>query len=391
VQVRTLAVMTMTSNAIERERELVAWAGELGAQAAEYSATHDRDGTFVSEAYDLLRSSGYLALAVPEELGGNGATIRQVTMAQRELGRHCASTALASAMHHHVVLFTAWRYRRDLPGAAATLRRVVENRLVLVSTGGADFTSPRGTAVPVDGGFRVSGRKVFASQVPAGDVFSTMFPIDDQEQGRMVLNMAVPVTAEGVRVIENWDSLGMRGTGSHDVEFTDVFVPEERVLARRPYGVVDGPLQVIISHAMPVIAGVYLGVAEAARDHAVAAVADTKRAADPSIQRQVGAMDTKLRVAAWALDGALAIIGDDPEPSVERVLAAMAAKREIAIEGVAVCDLAMEVAGGAGYFRTSPIEQCYRDVRGAKFHPFPPEQTLIHAGRVALGLPAESI
>ena len=97
-------------------------AAEIGGHAA----GHDRDGTFVAEAYDLLRPTGYLALAVPEELGGRGATIRQVAMAQRELARHCASTALASVMHHHVVLFTAWRYRRGLPGAEATLRRVAD-------------------------------------------------------------------------------------------------------------------------------------------------------------------------------------------------------------------------------------------------------------------------
>ena len=110
----------------DQERELVAWASELGTAIAEHSARHDRDGTFVAEAYDLLRSSGYLALAVPVELGGRGATIRQVAMAQRELARHCASTALASTMHHHVTLFTAWRYRRGLPGAggdAAPRRR----------------------------------------------------------------------------------------------------------------------------------------------------------------------------------------------------------------------------------------------------------------------------
>ena len=159
---------------------------------------------------------------------------------------------------------------------------------MLVSTGGADFTSPRGTAVAVDGGYRVSGRKVFASQVPDGDVFSTMFAFDDPRAGRRVLNMAVPVQADGVRIIETWDTLGMRGTGSHDVEFTDVFVPADKVLANRPYGVVDPPLQVIISHAFPVITGVYLGVAEAARDHAVAAVAGTPKADDPSVQRRSG-------------------------------------------------------------------------------------------------------
>ncbi len=73
-----------------------------------------------------------------------------------------------------------------------------------------------------------------------------------------MLNMAVPVGADGVTVADNWDTLGMRGTASNDVRLEDVFVPEERVLANRPYGVVDGPLQVISTIAFPIISGVYL-------------------------------------------------------------------------------------------------------------------------------------
>ena len=225
--------------------------------------------------------------------------------------------------------------------------------------------------------------------MPVGDVFSTMFVLDD-DGTKIVLNMAVPVKSDGVTVHDNWDTLGMRGTGSQDVTIEDVFVPEERVLARRPWGVLDPPLQVIASIAMPVITAVYLGVAEAARDAAVAAVAGTPRAEDPTIQRQVGLMEDRLRVMSWALDGALRTVGDDPTPSMTTVVDVMAAKREIAIGGIEVCDAAMEVAGGAAYFRTSSIERCYRDVRGAKFHPFGPEQTLLHAGRVALGLPADA-
>jgi acyl-CoA dehydrogenase len=374
----------------DREDELIRWADELGAAIAPFAGQHDRDGTFVTEAFDVLRSSGYLALPVPEELGGRGATVRETAMAQRHLARWCGSTALASAMHLHVTLFTAWRYRRGLPGAEATLRRVAEEGLVLVSTGGADFTRPRGKAVPVDGGYRVSGHKVFCSQVPVGDVFSTMFALEN-DGAPLVLNMAVPVRADGVTILDNWDTLGMRGTASHDVDIADVFVPEDKVLAKRPWGVVDPPLQVVISVAMPVISGVYLGVAEAARDAAVAAVTGTPRAEDPLIQRQVGVMEDRLRVMAWALEGALRTVGEDPQPALGNVVDVMAAKREIAIGGIEVCDVAMEIGGGAAFFRGSTIERCYRDVRGAKFHPFGPEQTLMHAGRVALGLPADEM
>ncbi len=239
-------------------------AAAIGPGIAEHAARHDMDGTFVTEAYGALRASGLLKAAVPVELGGDGATVAELTALQRELGHHCGSTALASAMHQHVVAFTAWRYRRGLPGAEATLRRVAEEGILLVSTGGGDYTHPRGNAVKVDGGYRVSGHKRFASQSGNGTAMATMFVLDDPVQGKRVLNVAVPIGADGVTVADNWDTLGMRGTASNDIVIQDVFVPDERVLANRPYGVVDPPLQVISEIAFPIITGAYLGIAEAA-------------------------------------------------------------------------------------------------------------------------------
>lgn len=369
-----------------RDLALRDWAAGLGALLAANAERHDRDGSWVQDSFDHLRQNGVLALAVPAELGGMGATIRETAIVMRELAQHCGSTALAMSMHQHVTAFTAWRYRRGLPGAEATLRRVADDGIVLVSTGGADFTSPRGEAVKVDGGYRVSGRKIFASQSPAGTVMSTMFPYDDPERGRRVLNMAVPFGA-GVTVHDTWDTLGMRGTASNDVTVEDVFVPDEKVLADRPHGVVDPPLQVIVGIAFSIINAVYLGVAESAANHALLAAA--AKADDPLVQRQVGLMQHRLRIATWAHDGSVAAVGDDPAPSMETVAAIMAAKREIGIAGIEVCDLAMEIAGGAAYFKGNPIERAYRDIRGAKFHPFTPEATLVHAGRLALGIPCD--
>jgi alkylation response protein AidB-like acyl-CoA dehydrogenase len=297
-------------------------AAGLGAEIGAHAERHDRDGTFVVEAVEMLRDAGLLAMAVPAELGGGGATIAEVAAVQRELAHHCGSTALATSMHQHVVAFTAWRYRRGLPGAEATLRRVAEEGIVLVSTGGADQTHPRGEATKVDGGYRVSGRKIFCSQSPVGTAMSTMFAYDDPEQGRRVLNMAVPLTAEGVTVLDDWDVLGMRGTGSRTIVVEDVFVPEDKVLANRPHGVIDGPLQVILSIAFPIITAAYLGVAEAAHAAAVASVGS--RRDDVLVQRQVGLMADRLRVAGWALDGAITAVGDDPQPSMELVADVMA-------------------------------------------------------------------
>ena len=371
------------------DADLLERAAAVGAQIAGEAARHDAERTFVEEGLVALREAGLLAVAVPVELGGLGATVRQVSMVQRELAHHCGSTALATSMHQHVTAFTTWRYRRGLPGAEPTLRRIADEGIVLVSTGGGDFTHPRGEAVKEDGGYRVSGRKQFASQSSFGDVLSTMFVYEDPQQGRRVLNMAVPVRAEGVTVLDNWDTLGMRGTASNDVVLDGVFVPEDKVLANRPYGVVDPPLQVIASIAMPIISGVYLGVAEAAYKAAVEAA--VRKAVDPVVQRQVGLMAHRLQVASWTLDGALAEVGDDPDPSVQRFAAVMTAKREIALAGIEVCDVALEVGGGPAFFRGSVLERCYRDIRAAKFHPLSPELTLVHGGRLALGLPVDEM
>ncbi|WP_183099653.1 acyl-CoA dehydrogenase family protein [Nocardioides pelophilus] len=359
-------------------------AAAIGPAIAEHAARHDAEGTFVTEAYDALRDAGLLKAGVPVELGGDGATVAELTALQRELAHHCGSTALASSMHQHVVAFTAWRYRRGLPGAEATLRRVADEGILLVSTGGGDYTHPRGEAVKVDGGYRVSGHKRFASQSGNGTVMATMFVHDDPEQGRRVLNLAVPIGAEGVTVAANWNTLGMRGTASNDIVVDDVFVPDERVLANRPYGVVDPPLQVISEIAFPIITGAYLGVAEAAYGAALAAAA--AKAESPLVQRQIGRMEHRLRVASWALDGALAAVGDDPTPAHDTYLAVMMAKAEVAEAGIEVCDLAMDVAGGPAFFKGSVIERAYRDIRAIKFHPLTPDATLVETGRHALGL-----
>jgi alkylation response protein AidB-like acyl-CoA dehydrogenase len=375
---------------VEREQELVAWAAGFAPFLARRAARHDAEGSWVAESFEHLRRAGMLSLAVPTDLGGLGATIRQTAMVMRELAHHCSSTALALSMHQHLTAATAWRYRHGVPGAEATLRRVADQAIVLVSTGGADFTTPQGVATRAEGGFRVSGHKRFASQSPAGTEMAAMFSFEDDQQGLRILNVTVPLADPGVTVRDDWDTLGMRGTASNTITLDDVFVPDDRVSAIRPYGVIDPPLQLIASIGSPIISAVYLGVAEASAAEAIAAVRGTRRAEEPSIQRLTGLMRSRLQVASWALDGALAAVGDDPQPSMHAVAAVMAAQREIASAGMKACDLAMDIAGGTAFSRGSLIERAYRDIRAIKFHPLQPEASLFHAGRLHLGLPCEA-
>jgi acyl-CoA dehydrogenase len=372
-------------------------AAELGAEFATRAAEHDRENTFVRENFDRMREAGYLKLAVPAELGGLGATMRQVCWAQAELGRSCASTALAVNMHLFQTLSTAFRWRRGIAAAEPLLRRIAADGIVVMSSGGSDGMWPSGTAVREDGGYRVSGRKVFCSQAPVADVLATMAVFDDPVEGTVVLAIGVPTASPGFRVVETWDTLGMRGTSSHDVQMDDVFVADAQVAARRPWGRVDPVLRNAAVHFAPPVASVYWGIAAGARDEAVRVICSRRYgdgvtpAEDSLVQRQAGLMDAKLRTAWWSLAGALDEIGEDYELDDRTVGTLMVAKREVVTKAIEVVDLAMDLAGGSSYFKRSPLERAYRDVRAATFHPFNPEKTLVHAGRLALGQPADTI
>lgn len=382
----------------EGDDRFVPLAAELGAEFAPRAARHDRDNTFVSENFDALRQSDYLRLAVPKELGGEGATIRQVCYAQAELAKHCASTALSVNMHLYLTLTQAFAWRKTgAERAERVLRRVASDSLVLMTSGASDGIYPSGTAVKEDGGYRVNARKAFCSQAPTADILTTFAVYDDPDEGKVVLALGIPTNSEGFEVLDTWDTLGMRATASHDVQLNNVFVSEAQVAARRPWGRLDPVLRTALVHFSPLVASVYFGVAASARDEAVRNVMQRKtpdgqsRAADPIVQRQVGLIESKLRLAWWGLAGALGEVGDDPPLDDMSISLLQIAKRNIVTEAIAIVDLAMDVVGGASYFKRSPLERAYRDVRAGQYHPYPPEKALMFTGRVTLDQPVDQV
>jgi acyl-CoA dehydrogenase len=377
--------------------EFVPLAARLGRQFAPRAAQHDRDNTFVTDNFRALRESGYTALAVPRELGGLGATMRQVCFAQAELARHDASTALAVNMHLYLTLGTVYRWRHGAPPAEGLLRRIANERIILMTSGGSDGLWPSATAVKEDGGYRITGRKMFCSQAPVADILTTFAAYDDPTDGRVVLAVSIPTSSENFVIVNTWDTLGMRATGSHDVQLDGVFIKEAQVGARRPWGKLDPFLRHALIHFTPPVAAVYYGIAAAARDEVVRVVSSRRAgngellANDPGVQRSVGLIDAKLRTAWWALLGALNDMGDDYTLDEETVSRLQIAKRSVVTEAIAVVDLAMDTVGGASYFKRSVLERAYRDVRAGPFHPLTPEKSLQFAGRLALGLPVDEI
>lgn len=365
------------------DEEILGLAIEVGRRSAGSDPEHDRDATFVTEAYRAMADLGYLRLAVPAELGGLGASWRQVVLAQAELARWSGAGALSSAMHQYLTLVQRWRHRRGAPDAEGALRKVAADGIVLATSGGSDWVCPTTTAVETDGGYLFSGRKNFCSQAPAATVLSTSAVLGEPGPAAEVLHASVPMSSPGVSLVDTWDTLGMRGTASQDVVLENVFVPAERVTGRRPYGSLSGPLLVAAIHFAPVVAAVYLGIGQGAYEEALRLAAGKSEIA-PSAGRQLGEMAARLRVSRWALLGALAEAGEDPPASLEVLHTLMAAKRHVVLESIAVTDIALQVAGGQAFYRRSRLERAYRDVRAGSFHPMTPEATLTALGEETL-------
>ena len=361
-----------------------ALARELGPRFAARASSHDATDSFVADNYRDLRERRVFSAGVPVELGGGGASHAELCTLVRVLGQHCGSTALALAMHTHQVAIAAWRWRHEGARTELLLRRVADQEAILVSSGGSDWLA--GPAAPRRGGRRlpVNGRKVFASGAPAGDLFMTMAVLDDPDGGGpTVVHVAIPFDAPGLEIKDTWHTLGMRGTGSHDIVLDGVFVPDAAIGLRRPAGRWSPAWHVVAMHALPLIYAVYVGIAEAARALAIRQAAG--RGHDAGTQELVGRMENELATARMALRHMIdaAAPGRPDHETTNEVMIGRTVAGRAAIRTV---EVAMELASGAGFYRDLGLERLFRDVQGARYHQLRGSAQLLYAGRVALGL-----
>lgn len=349
------------------------------------AAAHDAEDSFVEENYVALKAEGLLAAGVPIELGGGGADVRALGDMLRLLGQGCGSTALAVAMHTHQVATAAWRWQHQPAAKAAVepvLKRVAAGA-VLVTSGGSDWIGSSGRAEKVEGGYRITARKAFASGSPVGTLF-----VSSAICGDKIIHFAVPFETAGVQRLDTWRTLGMRGTGSGDVMLDGLFIPEDKVTLIRPAGVWHPVWQIIATTAMPLIYAVYLGIAESSRDLAVAAMA--KRAEGQRNRRVIGEMDSALWRARVAHAAMIAVV-ERNAPSEASINDGMFGRSAVELAAIETVELAMEAVGGAGFYRAAGLERRFRDIQAARYHPMRRDAQQEFAGAMALGDPVAAI
>lgn len=351
---------------------------------------HDDNDKFVAENYAELKKAGLISAAVPVELGGGGTNIRTLCEILSTIAGSCGSTGLALSMHTHQVAIPAWRWQHQeaaRPMVEPLLRRVAEENLVLLSSGGSDWIGGSGKAERVDGGYKITARKVFSSGAPAGDLLMTG-AIYEEDGEKTVLHFGAPMAAPEVSVLDTWHTMGMRGTGSHDVQIDGLFIADDKIPLQRKAGEWHPAFQMIATIAFPLIYSVYLGIAQSARDIAID-IAGMKPSSHRA-QAIAGRMDTAL-VAARLAHNFMIEAAERNAPSADTVNDVMIGRRLVEENAIRTVELAMELAGGASFYRRTELERRFRDIQAARYHPLQKEVQAEYAGAMALGQPIAEI
>ena len=354
--------------------------GTIGSGVAE----RDRTGVISPAVFDTLRAAGLTRLLVPEECGGGGATFAETGRMLRRLARSDASTAVTLSMHTHLVAAQVWRYRHGIPGPQAVFDKVNAGAM-LISTGASDWIGSNGVARRVDGGYRVSARKGPASGCEVGQILVTSIRWEDAPEGPQVLHMAIPLQADGVRVEHTWDTLGLRATGSDTVVLDDVFIPDAAVSLIRPADRWHPVWNAVLGVAMPLIMAAYLGIADAALDHATAAAA---KSAQPHVLQLLGETINAHTIAADVVTAMFTDADDLRFDNTDEFASRVLSRKTVAADAmIRTVRLTLELVGGSGYSRTHEIERLLRDVHGCLFHPLPRARQIAFSASVAVGEP----
>jgi alkylation response protein AidB-like acyl-CoA dehydrogenase len=378
------------------QRDLVELVAALSRERfAPRAARYDAESSFPVENYDDLRAAGLLGLVVPKQYGGVGADPLTYALCLLEIAQGCSATALTFNMHSTVLTFIA-----ELSTEAQRqryFRAVTEHGKLIASITSEPESSFRDRFVlqtvfqPVDGGYRVHGKKFFCSLGDAADYYFVSGILEGSSSAREgLLSALIPRTAGGIEVESHWNATGMRGTISHAIRYDSLVDHAE---------IIGGPGQLLtidLSGFALGYAATYLGIGQAAFDY-ILEYARTKAyrpspepmSHHPLTQRTLAELATALRSARLLLCEAAYLKQQGDRPAT--ALAVNQAKYLCSEVGSMVTERAIRLAGGRGILKELPLERWRRDSLAGPVMPPSNDRCLETVGKLLSGLEATTL
>jgi alkylation response protein AidB-like acyl-CoA dehydrogenase len=343
---------------------------------------YDRENRFFEEDFEELRASGYLNIALPPEFGGPGLKLADVVNLQRRLAYYAPATAIAVNMHIYWTGLAADLYRAGDMSCAWILEEASKGKIFAAGHGepGNDMPIFLSTtrAEPVDGGWEVTGHKIFGSLSPVWDYLGFHAMDTSDPQNPRIVHGFLPREASGYRIVETWDTIGMRATQSHDTILDKAFVSNDHVVLVSPIGFAGaGPFQLgIFAWALVNFAAVYSGIARRAYDltleavHKKSSIALTRSMAyHPGVQHQVAEMRMTLESMDAYVDRTAQDWSNGVDYGHDWAVKIVSTKHVATQQAWQVVDTAFELTGGSGIYKRSRMEQIFRDARLGRIHP----------------------
>ncbi len=365
----------------------------------ERAVTYDRENRFFAEDLDELREIGYLRAALPRDHGGLGLTLHQLNAEQRRLATFAPATALGINMHLYWTGPLADQLNAGNLELSWLAAEIAAGKVIAAGHGepGNDLVIDDSTtiATPVDGGYRITGHKIFTSLSPAWDWLGIHARDNSDPDHPKIVHTFVRRDAAGVSTVETWDTLSVRATASHDTLLEDVFVPHDRTVGIHAVGAPPTDYVAgIFPWVLPLLGNIYLGIGRRALDLAIASA--TARTAlslggdtvahKPFTQYHVAEAELALEGIEGQLDRLTTQLTAGEDLGERTLLRLFAAKENGTRAARTVTDLALEIAGAGALHRRNELERLYRDVRAGSFHPPNTDAVRAYVGSFALGL-----
>jgi len=378
----------------DTKQDLLAAVDALAPRLREASKEIEASRSLTEPIVQALVDAGLYRMLLPRALGGgelDPISYFEIVEALAQVDSAVAWSVLISTSTMNITV-------AGLPDALLARMFSTARQTIMAGSG-----PPKGRAVVVPGGYRVTGRWTQGSNILiAGWIHVGCYVYDGDAlrlgpEGKPIYKRCV-LPASHAEAIDTWDTTGMRGTGSHDFALTDVFVPDERVHGLEP-SPRPGPLYRFVGWTHVAHAAIGLGIARVAIDEFVA-LAGGKSATWHATEGRLAARTTiQAKVAqAEALVGSgrayvrestrdlweTVVRGEPPTPHQRAVYRlAIAQAMSHAVQAV---DLMYNVGGATAIYATSRLDRCLRDVHTAAAHVWVAPDTYELAGRLLLGL-----
>jgi alkylation response protein AidB-like acyl-CoA dehydrogenase len=377
---------------------------ELLERIGSRAATYDRENRFFSEDFEELRAVGYLRMPIPRAFGGLGMNLAEVCREQARLAYYAPATALATNMHLY------WM------GVAATLHAMGDTSCDWMLEDGASGEvfaaghSESGNDLPVlfsttraervDGGYRFTGRKNFGSLTPVWTRLGLHGQDSSDPADPKVVHAFMSRDTPGYRIVETWDTLGMRATASQDTILEGAVVPDRRVARVVPVDFAGADLFVLALFVWvePTFGTIYTAIARRAFDLAIASAHEKRSialggkpmATNPMVQYTVAEMALELDAAEAHLERVTVDWSTGVDHGGLWPAKLVSAKYHAVEAARRVTKLALDVAGGGAIFKGQELERLLRDATLGPVHPA--NSLLVHevVGKTYLGLLGQS-